>query len=156
MRLLLSLIPLILISGCITGDTVAAKKGDHVFVHYTGTLDDGTTFDSSLGREALEFDVGAGQMIKGFDNTILGMKVDEEKTVRIKAEDAYGDADLRNVIEVPKQNAPPNVKVGDTLSAGSQPVRVVKVTNDTVIIDANHPLAGKDLTFKIKLVKIGK
>jgi len=135
---------------------VAVKNGDHVFVDYTGTLDNGTIFDSSIDREPLEFDVGAGQMIKGFDDAVLGMKVGDEKTVKIKAADAYGEADPRNVIEVPKQNVPPTVKVGDTLSAGGQPVKVIHVTNTTVTIDTNHPLAGKDLTFKIKLVKIGK
>ena len=113
MRLLLSLMLLIFISGCVTnGDVMTVKNGDHVFVHYTGTLDNGTKFDSSEGREPLEFDVGAGQMIKGFDAAVVGMKVGDEKTVKIKAADAYGEADPRN----------------------------------------NHPLAGKDLTFKIKLV----
>lgn len=136
-------------------DVLTVKKGDHVVVHYTGTLDNGTKFDSSLDREPLEFDVGAGQMIKGFDNAVLGMKVGEEKTVTIKAADAYGENDPRNVIVIPKQNALQGVKEGDVLSTRGRQVRVVGVRNDTVIVDANHPLAGKDLTFKIELVKIG-
>jgi len=156
MRHLLSVLLIMLALGCVTGDVVAVKNGDYVSVHYTGTLDNGTIFDSSLDREPLEFDVGAGQMIKGFDDAVLGMKVGEEKTVKIKAADAYGEADPRNIIEVPKQNVPPTVKVGDTLSAGGQPVKVIRVTNTTVTINANHPLAGKDLTFKIKIVNIGK
>ncbi|MBI2075776.1 MAG: FKBP-type peptidyl-prolyl cis-trans isomerase [Candidatus Aenigmarchaeota archaeon] len=135
---------------------MTVKKGDHVFVNYTGTLENGTKFDSSEGREPLEFDVGAGQMIKGFDAAVVGMKTGEEKTVKIKAADAYGEADPRNVIDVPKSNVPPGVKAGDTLYSQGQPVKVVGVTNNTVKLDANHPLAGKDLTFKIKLVKIGK
>ena len=145
-----------MVVGCISGDVVTVKKGDHVSVHYTGTLDNGTIFDSSEGKAPLEFDVGAGQMIKGFDDAVVGMKVGEEKTVKIKAADAYGETDPKNIIDVPKQNVPPTVKVGDTLNAGGQPVKVIRVTNSTVTIDANHPLAGKDLTFKIKLVKIGK
>lgn len=157
MKYLFSVLLAILITGCTTvGDGMTVKKGDHIFVNYTGNLDDGTTFDSSEGREPLEFDVGAGQMIKGFDSAVIGMKTGEEKTVKISAKDAYGEHDARNVIEVPKENAPVGVKEGDTLNAGGQPVKVVRVTNSTVVIDANHPLAGKDLTFKIKMIRIGK
>lgn len=154
MKHFLSILLVILVLGCTASGEMAAKKGDHVFVHYTGTLDDGTKFDSSEGRAPLEFDVGSGQLIKGFDSAVIGMKVGEEKTVRIKAADAYGENDPKNVIVIPKQNVPSGVKEGDVLNAGGKPVRVVGVRNDTVIIDANHPLAGKDLTFKIKLVKI--
>lgn len=157
MKYLFSVLLVILISGCTAaGVDMTVKKGDHVSVHYTGTLDDGTIFDSSQGREPLEFDVGAGQMIAGFDSAVVGMKLGEEKTVKIPAKDAYGESDARNIIELPKENVPAGIKIGDTLSAGGQPVKVVRVTNATVTIDANHPLAGKDLTFRIKLVKIGE
>ncbi len=153
MRLLLSLVPLILIaSGCI-GDVVKAENGDHVFVHYTGTLDDGTVFDSS--REPLEFDIGAGQMIAGFDSAVVGMKAGQEKTVKIKAADAYGEINNDLIRDVPKAQAP-NANPGDMLYAGGQPVKVVSVGNTTVKIDFNHPFAGKDLTFKITMVKIEK
>lgn len=155
MKRILSILLVILVSGCITGyagDEMAVKKGDHVFVHYTGTLDNGTEFDSS---DKLEFDAGAGQMIKGFDSAVIGMKAGEEKTVRIEAEDAYGTSDSSLIIDVPKQQAPDS-KAGDTLYSRGQPVKVVSVGNDSVKIDFNHPLAGEALTFKIKLVRIGK
>ena len=154
MKYVLIILLAILVAGCT--NMPAVKTGDHVAVHYTGTLDNGTKFDSSLDREPLEFDVGAGQMIKGFDSAVIGMRVGEEKTVRIAAKDAYGEADLTNVIEVPKEKVPAGTKGGDTLSAGGRSVKVIKVTNSTVTIDTNHPLAGKALTFMIKLVKIGK
>ena len=158
MRRILSILLVILVSGCITGNAgggeMSVKKGDHVFVHYTGTLDDGVQFDSSEGRDPLEFDVGAGQMIKGFDSAVIGMKAGEEKTVRIEAEDAYGMTDKNLIIDVPKSQVP-DAKAGDTLYSRDQPVKVVSVGSDTVKIDFNHPLAGKALTFRIKLVKIG-
>ncbi len=156
MKYILSVLLVILVAGCVSGAEATVKKGDHVFVHYTGTLDNGTVFDSSVGREPLDFDAGAGRMISGFDAAVIGMKVGEEKTVRISAKDAYGEADERNIIEVPIQSVPAGVKPGDTLNDGRQPVKVMNVTNSAVIIDANHPLAGKDLTFRIKMVKIEK
>lgn len=168
MKILLLLIGLVLVAGCTSpnagtgtvldssSDAMAAENGNHVFVHYTGTLDNGTVFDSSEGREPLEFDVGSGQLIRGFDAAVLGMKESEEKTVTIKPEDAYGYPDPGNIVEIPRENIPEGTKTGDTLYAEGRPVTVVEVRNDTVVIDANHPLAGKNLTFRIKLVKIEK
>ncbi len=158
MKHLLGILLIVLVAGCVTGNAgggeMAVKKGDHVFVEYTGTLDDGTEFDSSVGREPLEFDAGAGQMIKGFDAAVIDMKAGDEKTVRIEAEDAYGTSDNSLVIDVPKSQVP-DVKAGDTLYARGQPVKVLSVANDSAKIDFNHPLAGQDLTFRIKLIKIG-
>ncbi len=154
MRLLLSIVPIILIAGCVDG--MIAEKGDRVFVDYTGTLDNGTVFDSSVDRKPLEFDVGAGQMIKGFDDAVVGMKAGETKTVKIKAEDAYGAVKQGLVQIVPKDRVPDGTKAGDTLVANGQPVKVVSVAGNNVTIDFNHPLAGKDLTFRITMVKIEK
>ncbi|MBI2084423.1 MAG: peptidylprolyl isomerase [Candidatus Aenigmarchaeota archaeon] len=135
-------------------DTV--EKGDHVYVHYTGKLEDGTVFDSSEGRNPLDFIAGAGQMIKGFDDAVIGMTLGEKKTVMIKPEDAYGMRDPSNIILVPRSQVPDGVKEGDTLYANGQPIKVVKVTNETVTIDTNHFLAGKTLIFDITIVKIEK
>jgi FKBP-type peptidyl-prolyl cis-trans isomerase 2 len=136
---------------------MAAQKGDIVAVDYAGTLDDGTVFDTSLkeGRTPLEFEVGAGQMIAGFDKAVVGMKVGDEKTVRINASDAYGERDPSRVIDVSKDNAPAGVKVGTKLadSQGRSGV-VTAVTNTTVSIDFNHELAGKALNFRIIMRKI--
>lgn len=155
MRLPVLVLLVALVAGCVgSGDAMAVKKGDHVFVNYTGTLEDGTVFDSSEGRQPLNFTAGTGQMIKGFDAAVIGMKVGEEKTVTIKPEDAYGAYDPRNVVAVPRKNVPLNVKAGDTLNAGGQPVKVIEVQSDTVFIDVNHFLAGKTLIFRIKVVGI--
>lgn len=138
-----------------------AKSGDKVKVHYHGTLRNGETFDSSNGREPLEFTVGSGQVIKGFDEGVKGMQVGEKKKVEINAEDAYGEKDERNVIEFPKDQFPadmkPEVGMQLMLSNGQGQnfnVTVVEVKDDTVILDANHPLAGQDLIFDIELVEI--
>ncbi|MFC1946669.1 peptidylprolyl isomerase [Chloroflexota bacterium] len=137
------------------------EAGDNIKVHYTGTLDDGTVFDSSEGREPLEFTAGAGQMIKGFDAAVIGMKVGELKTVTIPAEDAYGLHDDELILTFPKDELPEGMdpKVNDRLaftqSDGRQvPVVVTEVTDEVVIVDANHELAGKDLTFEIELVEL--
>ncbi len=138
-----------------------AKAGDSVKVHYTGKLKDGTIFDSSEGREPLAFEVGAGQMIKGFDAAVDGMEVGDSKTAEIPAAEAYGEARQDLMFDVPKTNLPEDLKpeVGQQLAMtqpdGQQvPVTVAKVEEDKVIIDANHQLAGKDLIFDIKLVEI--
>jgi FKBP-type peptidyl-prolyl cis-trans isomerase 2 len=140
-----------------------AKKGDKVAVHYTGTLSDGTQFDSSEGRAPLEFTVGAGQMIAGFDKAVDGMKVGETKTVTIPAAEAYGTVRPELVMEFPKSSLPQgmNPKVGEQLqmrnsSGGTAIVTVTRVTDSSITVDANHELAGKDLTFKIRLVEIKK
>lgn len=139
-----------------------AKKGDKVKVHYTGKLTDGTIFDSSEGREPLEFEVGAGMMIKGFDAAVDGMGVGAKVTTEIPAAEAYGEAREDMIIDIPKTNLPPdlNPQVGQQLAMsqpnGQQvPVKVKEVKEDVVVIDANHDLAGKDLVFDIELVEIG-
>ncbi len=162
--LLLSLIAISLLIIPLTGcEEKVVEVGDNIKVHYTGTLDDGSEFDSSVGRDPLEFTAGAGQMIKGFDAAVIGMKVGETKTVTIPAEDAYGLHDDTLVLTFPKDELPEgmNPKVNDQLlltqSNGRQvPVLVVEVTDEVVIVDANHELAGKDLTFEIELVELTK
>jgi peptidylprolyl isomerase len=140
---------------------VMAQNGDQVKVHYTGTLKDGTVFDSSVNREPLAFTVGAGQMIAGFDKAVVGMKVGETKTVNIPAAQAYGERLEEMMLTVPKAELPPgmNPRVGDDLmmgssSGGSVNVKVVAVTDSAITVDANHELAGQDLTFVIKMVEI--
>lgn len=138
--------------GCVSNMQV--EKGDMVAVDYTGSLENGTIFDSSIGRAPLEFQAGAGDMIKGFDDAVIGMKVNETKTVTIKPEDAYGSYDLNAVIEVTLASVPEWTKAGDTLYAAGRPVKVLEIRNQTALIDTNHPLAGKTLIFEIKVVKI--
>ncbi len=137
------------------------KSGDTVQVHYHGKLTDGTTFDSSDGREPLEFKVGSGQVIKGFDDGVTGMEVGEKKTIQIPVEDAYGPKDDNMVVEFPKSNFPDDLKpeVGMQLNMtnGSGqviPVVVKGIEADVIILDANHPLAGQDLIFDLELVNI--
>jgi len=139
-----------------------AKKGDQVKVHYTGKLTDGTIFDSSEGRAPLEFEVGAGMMIKGFDAAVDGMALGAKVTAEIPAAEAYGEAREDMIIDVPRANLPEdlNPQVGQQLAMsqpnGQQvPVKVKEVRDDVVVIDANHDLAGKDLIFDIELVEIG-
>jgi len=138
-----------------------AKKRDTVYVHYTGTLNDGSVFDSSREREPLEFVVGGGQLIKGFDEAVLGMKVGETKTVQIPAGEAYGERIEEMVFEVKRNqfadDLEPEVDQQFQVNApDGQPmiVKVTRVEGDNITLDANHPLAGQDLTFEIELVKI--
>ncbi|HEY8660119.1 MAG TPA: peptidylprolyl isomerase [Hanamia sp.] len=138
-----------------------AKKGDNVKVHYKGKLTSGEQFDSSEGREPLAFTVGAGQMIKGFDEAIPGMAVGEKKTINIAPENAYGEKNMEAIIEFPKANIPPdmNLEVGMRLQLQNEagnpiPVVVIEVKEEAVILDANHELAGKELVFDIELVEI--
>jgi FKBP-type peptidyl-prolyl cis-trans isomerase 2 len=138
------------------------KAGDLVKVHYTGKLTNGEQFDSSVGREPLEFTVGAGQMIKGFDDAMPGMTIGQKKTVNIPAADAYGEKNDDAIIEFPKENVPADMKLepGMQLTLSNQqgqpvPVVVVDVKEDVIILDANHFLAGKELVFDIELVEIG-
>ncbi|AHM60446.1 peptidylprolyl isomerase fkbp-type [Flammeovirgaceae bacterium 311] len=138
-----------------------AQKGDRVRVHYTGRLKDGNVFDSSQGREPLEFQIGAGMMIAGFDKAVDGMAVGDQKTVEIPSDEAYGARREEMVIDVPRQQVPEGVypQVGQQLAlnnGGQQvPVVVKEVTEEKIVLDANHPLAGKDLVFDIELVDIG-
>jgi len=138
-----------------------AKEGNVVKVHYSGRLTDGTLFDSSEGREPLEFTVGAGQMIRGFDAGVLGMTIGEKKTLQIAAEDAYGARDEEAIIEFPAENIPADMKLepGMQLTLRNQngqpvPVIVLEVKDEVVIMDANHMLAGQDLVFDVELVEI--
>ena len=137
------------------------KSGDTVKVHYTGRLTSGEQFDSSAGREPLEFTVGGGQMIKGFDAAMPGMTVGEKKTINIAAADAYGEKDPNAVIEFPLSNVPADMKLepGMQLTLSNQygqpfPVVVIELRSDVVILDANHFLAGEELVFDIELVEI--
>ncbi|MSP22773.1 MAG: peptidylprolyl isomerase [Dehalococcoidia bacterium] len=136
-------------------DGRVVKDGDKVRVHYRGTLDDGTEFDSSKGRSPLAFQVGSGQVIRGFDDAVRGLAVGEKRTVRMEAKDAYGEVRADLVFEVPIGQAPAGVKAGDRVRMGTgQPATVKEVTADIVKLDANHDLAGKALTFDVELVGI--
>lgn len=137
------------------------KTGDKVRVHYSGRLLDGTMFDSSEGREPLEFTVGAGQMIKGFDAGVQGMRVGDRKTIQIPPEEAYGHRDEEAIIEFPSENVPSDMKLdpGMQLTLRNQygqpvPVVVLEVKEDVIIMDANHMLAGQELVFDVELVEI--
>ncbi len=138
-----------------------AKIGDSVKVHYTGKLDDGTVFDSSMGRDPLEFELGSGQVIKGFDQAIIGMEPEESKTTTIAADEAYGPHQPELVVNVDRDRFPENLdpEVGQHLQMRQEGGRVIgvvvaDVSESEVTLDANHPLAGKDLTFDIQLVEI--
>jgi peptidylprolyl isomerase len=142
--------------------TVAqAKNGDTVKIHYTGKLDNGATFDSSADRDPLEFKLGQGEVIPGFEEAVVGMEPGESKSVQVAAKDAYGPHHEELVTEVGREKFPPdmNVKVGQQLELQStdgrrRVVMVTEVTDSSVTLDANHPLAGRDLTFDIKLMEI--
>ncbi len=134
------------------------KDGDTVKVHYTGTLEDGTVFDSSEGRDPLEFTLGQGQLIPGFEKTVLGMTSGEARTVTIPAEDAYGPYRDEMILAVPCEQLPADMKpeVGMQMQVGQEEgqgmvVTIIKITDKEVTLDANHPLAGKSLTFNIQL-----
>ncbi len=131
-------------------------------VHYTGKLDDGTVFDSSRDREPLEFTLGGGQVIPGFEEAVRDMEEGEETTVTIPPEEAYGQRQDQAVIEVAREQLPDEIKpeVGmqlEVLSAGggSFPARITEMNDRTITLDANHPLAGEQLTFEIELVEVG-
>jgi FKBP-type peptidyl-prolyl cis-trans isomerase 2 len=137
------------------------KKGDKVKVHYHGRLNNGETFDKSEGREPLEFEVGSGMVIKGFDEGVTGMKVGDKKTINIPADEAYGPLNPDMMIEMPKDRFPkdmelePGMPLAMSDGQGQQFQVVVKeIKEDVVLLDANHPLAGQDLTFDLELVDI--
>ncbi|MGD2130046.1 MAG: peptidylprolyl isomerase [Lysobacterales bacterium] len=139
-----------------------AKSGDTVKIHYTGTLEDGTEFDSSSGRDPLEFTLGSGQVITGFDKAVEGMTVGDSKSVNIPPEDAYGPRHDQMIQDIPKTALPEDLEPteGMALQAKGQDGRVINLTvtsvgDDTITVDGNHPLAGKSLNFDIRLVAIG-
>ncbi|MBC7238080.1 MAG: peptidylprolyl isomerase [Chloroflexi bacterium] len=138
-----------------------AKKGDTVSVHYTGWLSDGTVFDSSLGGEPLTFELGSGEIIQGFDDAVTGMELGESKTVELEPSEAYGPYREELVFEVDRVNLPEGLEpeVGQRLQMRQpdrQPVIVIvtEVNEETITLDANHPLAGERLIFDIELVGI--
>jgi peptidylprolyl isomerase len=138
------------------------KTGDTVRIHYTGTLADGSQFDSSEGRDPLEFAVGSDQIIPGLDKAIPGMEVGDKKKVVVSAAEAYGEANPQARQAVPRNDIPDHIPLDlgtqlqvQTPSGQAMNVTVVEVTETEVTLDANHPLAGKDLTFDIELVSIG-
>jgi peptidylprolyl isomerase len=139
-----------------------AKQGDVVHVHYKGTLDDGSMFDSSEGGEPLSFTLGSGDVIPGFENAIEGMSAGDKKTQRIPVDDAYGERNEELVFKVTRDQLPPDsgdLELGDMLQVGfpdgsTAAVSVSALDADSVTLDANHPLAGKDLTFELELVRI--
>ncbi|MEJ7737324.1 MAG: peptidylprolyl isomerase [Chitinophagaceae bacterium] len=137
------------------------KNGDTVKVHYHGRLTDGTTFDSSEGREPLEFEVGSGMVIKGFDDGVMGMKVGDKKKLEIPSEEAYGEINPEMLVEFPTEQFPvdmkPEVGMRLNMTNGSGqviPVEITEVKEESVILDANHPLAGEALIFDIELMEI--
>lgn len=143
------------LSNCASAPKV--KDGDTVKVHYVGRLEDGTVFDSSTAAQPLEFVVGTGSMIQGFDKGVIGMAVGESKTITLPPEEAYGNAREDRIIDVDRKQFPPdlNLAVGMELNGpGGFPVKVKAIADSTVTIDANHPLAGKTLIFDLKLVEV--
>lgn len=139
----------------------AVKRGDNIKVHYTGKFEDGTVFDSSEGKEPLEIVVGSGQVIPGFDEAVVGMKIGEKKNVFIPVEKAYGIRNDDLVMTVPTAHVPPDIKpeIGLRLEMGAPDggvlrVVVVDITDEEVILDANPPLAGNNLIFDLELVAI--
>jgi peptidylprolyl isomerase len=139
-----------------------AQEGDTVHIHYTGRLDDGTVFDSSRERDPLSFTLGSGQVIKGFDAAVAGMSEGENKTATISPEAAYGPRRDELELTYPREQFPDDMEpeVGQMLQMQTGDgqtfqVQVTEVHDDSIGLDANHPLAGKELTFDIELVKIG-
>ena len=138
-----------------------AKNGDTVKIHYTGKLEDGTVFDSSIGHDPLEFQIGQNQIFPKLEEAVIGMEPSDTKTVVVSSEDAYGPYREEMVVDVPKNSFPADItpEVGlelELVQSNNQPiiVTILKVLDDTVTLDANHPLAGKNLTFDVELVEI--
>lgn len=141
--------------------TRSAQNGDTVKVHYTGTLEDGAVFDSSRNREPLEFSLGSGQLIKGFEDAVVGMAAGDTKRVNIPFADAYGARDEQLVMHFERKLFPPDITLKEGLvltlrkpEGGEFDALVSELSDETVTLDANHPLAGEDLSFEIELVEI--
>lgn len=137
------------------------KKGDKVKIHYTGRIKDGQVFDSSLEREPIEFEIGSGRVIPGVDKGVIGMKPGEKKEVDVPPQEGYGEYEQKLLIDVPMDKMPKDIKpdVGMRLQMINNmgqplPVLVTEVNDESVKLDANHPLAGKDLVFNIELVEV--
>ncbi len=160
MMIIITLFLSLIIAGC--GSPALAQNGDTVKVHYTGKLQDGSVFDASAGSEPLEFTLGQGQVIFGFEQAVIGMKVGESKTVTILVDQAYGPRRDDMIFEVERGELPADIdpEIGMQLQmnqgdGGTMIVTITDVSETTIKIDANHPLAGQDLTFDIELVEIG-
>ncbi len=139
-----------------------AKKGDTVKIHYTGRLQDGSVFDSSSGREPLQFTIGNGEVVPGFEEAVTGMQAGEKKTAEIPCDKAYGEQNASMVMVVDRKQVPAELdpEVGQRMEMGSPSgelltVTVIEVNDENITLDANPPLAGEDLTFDIELVEIG-
>lgn len=131
------------------------RPGDLVELHYVGTLDDGTTFDTSRGRTARFFVLGAGQLIPAFEQAIYPMQPGETRRIRLSITEAYGESDPALVFVAPRAEAPEDARVGDEVAlVGGRPARITALTPDTVTVDGNHPLAGLPLNFEIELLSI--
>jgi peptidylprolyl isomerase len=136
------------------------EAGNTVKVHYKGTLEDGSVFDSSEGRDPIEFEMGSGALIPGFEAAVAKMEIDETRSVTIPSAEAYGDVNEDMVGEIPRTNLPDDIEpeVGMVLSMqspdGEMPVRVVAVDEGNLTLDANHPLAGQNLTFELTLIEV--
>ena len=160
-NIILGLLVIIIIISLVIflGRGVSVKKGDKVKVDYTGTFENGTVFDTSEGRRPLEFTVGSGQVVKGFDEAVIGMEKGEEKEITLQPSEAYGDPNPLLIKKLPKEQLPKDAEVGSILTlslSNSQqiPAKVTEIKDEEVILDLNHPLAGKVLKFKIKVVGI--
>ncbi len=144
------------------GSGKVIKEGSKVKLHYTGTLDDGSVFDSSLNKQPLEFVVGAGQVIKGFEQGVIGMKLGDKKKIHIPSDQAYGPYNKENIGEFPKSKVPKEMelKVGVKVFLESQSnggiaiATVLEIKNDTLVLDLNHPLAGKNLNFEVEILDV--
>ncbi|WP_071672524.1 FKBP-type peptidyl-prolyl cis-trans isomerase [Nioella nitratireducens] len=139
-----------------------ATAGSTIALHYTGTLSDGSVFDSSEGRDPLSFTMGQGQIIPGLEAAVEGMSEGDEKTVTVAAEQAYGERDPNAMQQIPRDQIPENIPTDPGTQLQMQapngqaiPVVVAEVSDSHVTLDANHPLAGKDLTFAVKVVSVG-
>ena len=138
------------------------KKGDTIKVHYKGTLSDGSLFDSSEGKDPLEFTVGENMVIHGFDQGVINMQVGDKKTLNIPCLEAYGEINEDLLIEIPKAELPEElgeINEGMQLNMVNQdgyeiPVEVIEIKEDAIVLDGNHPLAGEDLIFEVDLVEI--
>ena len=136
------------------------QNGNVVTVHYTGKLEDGSVFDSSLdeGREPITVKLGEGSLIKGFEDGIIEMTIGDKKTIEIDPSNAYGNVNSEMIVEVPREQIPEGISVGDMLQAegpmGPVNVKVAEIKENTIVVDANHPLAGQKLIFDLELVSI--